>query len=274
VRRIAVSAGIAVAVAAGPLNAQAGPVTEVTPGLLVFATAAGNVAGWAGPDGAFVVGPVTAASTAVIQAELSRRTQSAVRYVIAMPSDSSRVEGDGGWGRLGAFVSTHETAWAAFGRANAPRAAFSEVLKFNLGTESPHAIHHPPGHSWSDVLVHFERSGVVYLGESLPGDGYPMIDSTQGGNLDSLIATLDPWTSGIMKFVPARGPVLRSADVRAFRDMLTTMRARFRDMRQAGRSVAQVVAANPAAEFDARFGHGRVSTEAFLREMYRGVATP
>jgi hypothetical protein len=40
------------------------------------------------------------------------------------------------------------------------------------------------------VLVHFEGANVFYLGESLPGDGYPHIDSVLGGTVDGLLRTL------------------------------------------------------------------------------------
>jgi hypothetical protein len=62
--------------------------------------------------------------------------------------------------------------------------------------------------------------------------------------------------------------------VRAFRDMLVVMRDRIRALAQAGRTADQVVAARPSAEFDARWGSGRVSPEAFVRSVYRAAATP
>ena len=241
--------------------------TQLAPNLYVYAEREGNVAVFANAEGAFVIGPLSAASTAEISADLGRLTQSPRRYVIAMPHANSATEGDGGWGRAGAFVATHEAAWNRFGEGNAPPAAFSEVLKFGIGSEGVHAVHQMPGHSDADVLVHFEGSRVVYLGELLPGDGYPIIERT--GNLDSLVAVLEPWVRSGNQFVPARGPALHAADVRAFRDMLVTMRDRVAAAKRAGQSVEQVVAAHPSAEFDARYGHGRVTADAFVREVFR-----
>ncbi len=265
----------------GHLRAQQpAPFTEPAPGTLVFATAAGNVVATVTPEGAFIVGPLSVASTGSIQAAISARTTSPARYVIATARVIGEGEGDGGWGRLGALVATHENAWRRLGNparlaatgTRAPQAAFSEVLKFDLAGKDIHAVHQRPGFSDADVLVHFESDNLVYLGESLPGDGYPMLDAEQHGTLDGLIETLGPWTRNGQRFVPARGPLLAADDVMALRDMLVTMRGRVRALAQAGQSADQVVAAHPSAEFDARFGRGRVGADAFVRSVYRAVS--
>jgi hypothetical protein len=258
---------------------QPAPFTEPSPGTLLFTTAAGNVVATITSEGAFIVGPLSAASTAAIQAEISARTTSPARYVIATARGDAEAEGDGGWGRLGALVVTHENAWGRLGdpvRLGAgiaePKAAFSEVLKFELDGHDIHAVHQHPGYSDADILVHFETDNLVYLGESLPGDGYPLIDAAQHGTLQGLIETLSPWTRNGQRFVPARGPLLAAADIMALRDMLVAMQQRIRTLAQAGQTADQVVAAHPSAEFDARFGHGRVSPDAFVREVYRAVS--
>jgi cyclase len=269
----------ALLVLASPLAAQAP--TEITPSFLLYATPAGNVAVAIGTAGVFVLGPVSVANTQQVQNDLASRTRVAARYVVMTEQPLAQSQGDGGWGKLGAFVAAHEVIQARLrseaGRlagigAEIPRMAFSEVLKFSLGGQEIHAVRQPPGHSASDVLVHFENVGIVYLGELLPGDGYPMIQVSQEASIDSLIATLDPWTArGRDKFIPARGAPETSTDVAAFRDMLVTVRDRVKAAKQQGRSEDQVVASHPAASFDARYGHGRIASDDFVRSIYRTV---
>src|SRR6266480_3062078 len=85
-------------------------VTEITPGLLVFTTKAGNVVASVGPDGALLVGTPATASTTYISNLLASRTKSAIKYVVIAPQDLTHSEGDAGWGRRGAFVAMHENA--------------------------------------------------------------------------------------------------------------------------------------------------------------------
>ena len=254
--------------------------TELTPTLLVFSTAAGNVVASVGPDGALLVGTPPAASTPRISSILASRTKSPVRYVVIAPQDFAHSEGDAGWGRLGAFVAMQENALRRLGGdmmgapqplsprfvklgVDRPRVAFSEVLAFDLNGESIHIVHQKPGYSDADTAVHFHVAKTVYLGEAFPGDGYPAIDPAQGGTLDGLVNTLDGWTDSSFHVVPARGKITDGATVKALRDMIVTVRDRIKR-----RTESEIQAEHPTSEFDAEFGHGRVQPDQFVHDVY------
>ena len=263
-------------------------VTEITPQVLVFATSAGNVVASVGTDGALLVGTPSAESTARISSILAQRTRSSVRYVVIAPQDALHSEGDAGWGRLGAFVAMHENALRRIGGnvmgatvalsdrfvtlgVDKPRVAFSEVLAFDLNGEAIHIVHQTPGYSNADALTHFHVANVLYFGEVFPGDGYPMIDFAQGGKLDGFLKTLGGWTDPKFHIVPARGEVTNGAVLKTFCDMITIIRDRVQSRIKAGRTEAQIIAEHPTAEFDDRWGHGRVSPDAFVGAMYRAL---
>jgi len=263
-------------------------VTEITPNVLVFATKTGNVVASVGPDGALLIGTPSADSTARIGSELASRTKSAVRYVVIAPQDPAHSEGDAGWGRRGAFVAMQEKALERIGGhvmgvapplserfvklgVDRPRVAFSEVMTFDLNGEAVHIVHQKPGYSDADALVHFHVAKLVYWGEVFPGDGYPAIDSTQGGTLDGLLKMLDGWTDPGFHVVPARGEVTNGTSVKAFRDMFVTVRDRVQHSIDAGHTESQVIAEHRTADFDAKWGHGRVQADSFVQEIYRAL---
>src|SRR3984885_4884485 len=147
-------------------------VTEITPQLLVFSTAAGNVIASVGPEGALLVGTPAAASTPRIASILASRTKPPVRYVVIAQQDLAHSEGDAGWGRRGAFVAMQENALRRLGGdtmsevpppppqfvklgVDRPRIAFSEVLAFDLNGESIHIVRQKAGYSDADAIVHF-----------------------------------------------------------------------------------------------------------------------
>jgi cyclase len=263
-------------------------VTEIAPNLLVFSTTGGNVVASVGPDGALLVGTPSAASTEQISDILAGRTKSPVRYVVIAPQDLAHSEGDAGWGQRGAFVAMHENALQRLGGdvmgtpppldarfvnlgVDRPRIAFSEVLAFDLNGESIHIVHQKPGYSNADAIVHFHVAMLVYMGEAFPGDGYPNIDPAQGGTLDGLLKTLDGWTDKTFQVVPARGKVTNGTTVKAFRDMIVTVRDRVHRMIGAGRTESEVVAEHPTTDFDAQWGHGRVGPDEFVHEVYSAL---
>jgi cyclase len=269
---------------------EAAGFTEVTPNVLVFATRTGNVVALVGPDGALLIGTPSADSTERISSELAKRTKSPARYVLIAPEDPAHSEGDAGWGRRGAFVAMQEKALERIGGhvmgapkppseefvkmgVDRPRVSFSEVMSFDLNGEAVHIVKQKPGYSDSDALVHFHLAKLVYWGEAFPGDGYPEIAFAQGGTLDGLLKTLGGWTDPGFQVVPARGEVTTGAGLKAFCDMIVTVRDRVRHSIDAGRTENQVIGERPTAEFDAQWGHGRVPPDAFVHEIYKALKT-
>jgi hypothetical protein len=261
-------------------------VTEVTANVLVFATRTGNVIASVGPDGALLIGVPSADSTERISSELAKRTKSLVRYVVIAPEDPAHSEGDAGWGRRGAFVAMQEKALERIGGhimgppkplseefvsmgVDRPHISFSEVMSLDLNGEAVHIVKQKPGYSDADALVHFHVANVIYWGEVFPGDGYPMIDATHGGNLDGSVKMLDGWTDPSRHIVPARGEVTNGTGLKAYCDMIKTVRDRVRKSIEAGHTEGQVIGEHPTAEFDAKWGHGRVQPDAFVQEVYR-----
>ena len=155
---------------------------------------------------------------------------------------------------------------------SARRLRFPEVLAFDLNGEAIHVVHQKPGYSDADAIAHFHVADLVYLGEVFPGDGYPQVDNMQGGKLDGLLNTLGSWTQPTMRVVPARGKVSDGAQVKVYYDMIASVRDRVQAMLKAGKTENQIIAAHPTAEFDARWGHGRVSGDDFVQEVYSSLA--
>lgn len=267
-------------------------VTEVTPNVLVFTTATGNVVASVGPDGALLVGTPSAASTPEIAGILASRTKSPLRYVVVFPEATAQSQGDAGWAKRGAFVAMQEKALERLGGhamgpphplppnlialgVDRPRIAFSNVLTFDLNGEAIHVVHQPAAYSNADALAHFHVASVLYFGEVFPGDGYPEADLQQGGTLAGFLKMLRPWASDSFRVVPARGNVSTGGhDLKAFCDMIATVSDRVRKMVESGATEQQVLAAHPSAGFDARWGHGRVSPDSFVREVYAAVKAP
>lgn len=261
--------------------------TEITPNVLVFATSMGNVVASVGPDGALLVGTPSAASTPQIEKILAGRTRNPVRYVVIYPENSAHSQGDAGWGKRGAFVVMQEKALERLGGhkmgkpgplpdalaklgVDRPRVSFSEVISFDINGEAIHIVHQKPGYSDADAVTHFHVASVVYMGEVFPGDGYPCIDAAHGGTLAGLLDQLG-WTSPKFRIVPARGAVTNGASVKAFADMIITVRDRIKQMISAGKSQSEIVAARPTKEFDAQYGRGRVSAGDFVGELYAAL---
>lgn len=142
-------------------------------------------------------------------------------------------------------------------------------------------IRQRPGSTDADAVIHFEGSGILYLGPVFTSDGYPRIDRARGGKLSTMIETVDFFVTTfaqepghIEPIIPRRGPIATIAQLRDYRDMLRSVHDRVQTLVKAGRPLVDVLAAKPTAEFDARWGHGAVNAEQFVKMVFEIVSQP
>jgi cyclase len=140
----------------------------------------------------------------------------------------------------------------------------------------------PAAHTDGDIFVFFRQSDVVSVGDVYLPDSYPHIDLARGGSvqgeIDALNAIIDITVPernqmGGTRVVPGHGRLANEADVVEYRDMMTIVRDRVRDMVMKGMTVAQVKAAGPTLEYDGVYGTDKSWTGAmFIETVYRDLS--
>jgi cyclase len=145
----------------------------------------------------------------------------------------------------------------AYPPAALPAITFPSELRYHFGGEEIELFHVAPAHTAGDTVVLFRRHNVVHTGDVFLTNAYPFVDFDAGGDLDGLIefcravlARIDEQTT----IVPGHGPLARRADLVAYVEMLTAVRIRVAALIADGASLEQVLAAQPTAEWDERFG--------------------
>lgn len=141
----------------------------------------------------------------------------------------------------------------------------------------------PAAHTDGDIFVFFRGSDVVSVGDVYLPDSYPHIDLARGGSvqgeIDALNAIIDITVPernqmGGTRVVPGHGRIANEADVVEYRDMMTIVRDRIRDMVKTGMTVDQVKAARPTLEYDGVYGTDKSWTGAmFIETIYRDLTT-
>jgi glyoxylase-like metal-dependent hydrolase (beta-lactamase superfamily II) len=153
-------------------------------------------------------------------------------------------------------------------------------LYFN--NEPIQVIHIPSAHSDGDSIVFFRRSDVVASGDIYGTTTYPVIDIQKGGSiqgvLDGLNLILDiaipaHEQEGGTLIIPAHGRISDEADVVEYRDMVTIIRDRIKNLKGKGMTLEQVKAAKPTRDYDPLYGStsGPWTTDMFVEAVYRSV---
>lgn len=148
--------------------------------------------------------------------------------------------------------------------------------------EAIQILHQPNAHTDGDSLVFFRRSDVVSTGDIFVTTSYPIIDLDRGGSyqgvLDGLNHIIDitipaDKQEGGTYVIPGHGRLCDEADVVEYRDMMTILRDRFRDMIKRGMTLEQVKATHPTNDYDPLYGSdkGFWTTDKFIEAAYKSL---
>jgi glyoxylase-like metal-dependent hydrolase (beta-lactamase superfamily II) len=147
-------------------------------------------------------------------------------------------------------------------------------------------LHQPAAHTDGDVLVFFRRSDMVVAGDVLDTTRFPVIDVARGGSVTGEIAALNrlvdlaiPSVPIVSReagtlVIPGHGHVCDQTDVADYRDMVTIVRDRIRDLKKAGMTLNQIKATSPTRGYTRRYGSdsGSWTTDNFVDAVYQSLA--
>ena len=147
--------------------------------------------------------------------------------------------------------------------------------------EAVQLFHVPAAHSDGDTIVFFRRSDVISTGAIFDARAYPRFDptgaaastaSSRGSNRVLDIAVAGENQEGGTVVIPGRGRLSDETDVANYRDMVTIVRDRVRDMVAKGMSLEQVQRAKPTSDYDGLYGAaGDWTSDMFVEAIYRDV---
>lgn len=253
----------------------------------------GNVGVFSGADGVYLIDDKYAPMSAQIQAAVSTLSEQPIRFVFNTHWHSDHTGGNENLGAGGSIIVAHDNVrqrlsseqfMTAFQRKVEPSpkqalplVTFESGLTLHLNGDSVHSIHVPHAHTDGDSLVHFQKANVVHMGDTFFNGMYPFIDLSSGGSIDGVIAAVDRGLALSDKntvIVPGHGPISDRTGLLAYRDMLTTLRARIAKQVDSGRSIEAIVDSAPTQSFDEVWGGGFITPEAMVRTIAESLQNP
>lgn len=167
-----------------------------------------------------------------------------------------------------------------------PTETFPQRRKYMyLNDEGIEVLHQPAAHTDGDSIVFFRRSDVVVAGDILDTTRFPLVDVARGGTIQGEIDALNrlvelaipsvPLVSreaGTL-VIPGHGRICDQLDVVEYRDMVTIIRDRIRDLIAEGKTLEQIQATSPARGYARRYGSdsGPWTTKMFVEAVYRSL---
>lgn len=258
--------------------------TEIAPGLYMLegqgGFAGGNLSLVTGDDGVVLIDDGIEPMTAVTIAAIETLTGDPVDFVINTHAHGDHVGANATLHNAGATVIAHENLRRQMMKDNAAKAAlpeltFADAVTFHLNGHTARVFHVANAHTDGDSVIHFPEVNVIHAGDVFFNQLFPFIDLDGGGSVDGFIAaqkTVIALADADTIIVPGHGGVANKADLQAALDMLEDARARIAKLVDAGRSLDEVKAANPLADYHDGWNWGFITTERMTEQLYRGLS--
>ncbi len=247
----------------------------------------GNIGLSVGDDGAFLIDDQFAPLSEKILAAIRVVSDKPVRFVINTHWHFDHTGGNENFGKQGAIIVAHDNVRErlkngaiikAFNKTvdPAPTGAlpvitFADSITFHWNGETMQVIHYAQAHSDGDAVIYFKNANIVHAGDLYFNGLYPFIDGSSGGSFPGMINSVNEILKRIdnkTKIIPGHGPLSNKKELTEYRDMLKTVYKRLSKMKRKGKSIEEVLAAKPTAEFDTKWGNGFLKPNAWLEIVY------
>ena len=263
---------------------------RVGEGVYMLMGAGGNIGVSAGSDGVILIDDQFAPLSDKIKAAVAALGRP-IRFLLNTHWHGDHTGGNENFAKEGVVIVAHENVRrrlsveqfvAAFNQhvpasptGALPVVTFTDAVTFYLNGDSINIFHVAPAHTDGDAIIWFRRANVIHMGDTFFNGRYPLVDLSSGGSIDGMVAAADrvlAVADANTKIIPGHGPLGDKAALQTYRTMLATIRDRIRQAVAAGKTLEQVQAAKPTAEFDAVWGTGRITPAQFVEIIYTDLA--
>ena len=259
--------------------------TKLGDRLTMLSGPGGNVLVLHGPDGKLVVDSFVQPAWAKLKAALDAFDRSAIKTLVDTHWHFDHTDNNGHFREAGAAVLAHANTKTRLTQphdllglhfdplppASLPTDTFTDRRSLTMNGELVTLVHVAPAHTDTDIFIQYTKANVLHMGDVFFNGTYPFIDVSTGGNINGMIAGADralAMTNARTKIVPGHGPLSDHAGLLTYRRVIATIRDRVQALKRAKKTLAQVQAAKPSAQFDAAWGKGMMKADDFIALVY------
>lgn len=264
---------------------------KVSGNIYVLFGAGGNIGVSVGDDGVYIVDDQFAPLTEKIKAAIAALSDKPIRFAINTHFHGDHTGGNENLGKDGTVIVAHDNVRVrmsegsfvkAFNMRTPPQTGpalpvvtFNDQAGLHLNGEQARMHHVSNAHTDGDSIVHFEGSNVVHMGDTFFMGSFPFIDVDNGGSIDGVIGAASKVLSIVndeTRIIPGHGPVTDKKGLTIYRDMLAVVRDRVAAMKEEGKTLEEIQAANPVEEYlEANGGFGGEWPKTFIGFVYNSL---
>ena len=265
-------------------------VTKLRGNVSVLEGSGGNIVVLTGRDGKVLVDAGITGSRLQMTEALANLSDDPIKHLINTHWHFDHTDGNEWLHSIGAEITAHENTrqhlatttrvedwnftFPAAPTGALPTKLFNSEQTLHLNGATLALTYYPPAHTDSDISVYFTDADIIDVADTFWNGHFPFIDYSTGGSFDGMIRAAEANVAGVTDktiVIPGHGPIGNKSQLIEFRDMLVSVRDKVSTLKKEGKSLEQVVAAKPTADYDAKWGGFVVDGNFFTRLVYAGV---
>jgi cyclase len=263
--------------------------TQIAPDFYTLEGLGGTVSVLTGADGVLLVDSQFAPLTDKLVAAIKKISNQPIRFLVNTHLHGDHTGGNENFAKLGAIIFSRDQlrerlehpSPKADGSPGKPAPAmalpvvtYDGPVSIHIDGEDVKLLPIRNAHTDGDTLIGFSHHDILAVGDYYRGVGYPYVDLKSGGSLagilDGLGATIGR-AGPNTKIIPGHGPVADRNAVIAQRDLILAVRDKVAVLLAQNKSLEEVIAARPTAEFDAQTPRGAQTADEFVTWIYEAL---
>jgi len=267
-------------------------ITEKLGENLYFITtnAGGNLCIYVGEDGIYLVDSDYEQLFEKVKAAIDKVSDKPVKYLINTHWHFDHVGGNVKFKESGAVIIAHtnvrkrmateqtigilNTKVPASPKKALPMITYDKSVTFHENGQEIKVFHIADAHTDGDSVIHFKDANVIHMGDIFFNPGYPFVDVTNGGSINGMITAVEDILmicDDKTKIIPGHGPIGDKASLEAYWIVLRKSRDIVAALMDQGKSLDQIIQADPLAEIVKKNKLGIFPSDKFIEMVFRSL---
>jgi len=247
----------------------------------------GNLGLSVGDDGVVLIDDAMPSTLDIMNKAVQAVTAKPVDFLINTHIHGDHTGNNAHFGKKHSHIIAHKNVRRRFlsegvstpqGAQTVPEAAlpvitFDQAVDLHLNGQDMHVFHLPHAHTDGDAAIYFSPANVLHTGDVLFNRLFPFIDYSKGGSLDGYISAQKTLLKAVdeqTRIIPGHGVLAGKNDLAASIHMLETARDRIAELIKQGKSLEEIKASQPLAEFK-DWSWSFIDSNKMVEQVYNGL---
>lgn len=262
---------------------------KLTDQMYVLFGSGGNIGVLVGDDGVIMIDDQFAPLSDKIAKAIAKISDKPIKYLINTHWHGDHAGGNENFANKGATILAQKNVRKRMSEgmtrsperviAPAPDIAlpvltFSTELSLHLNGEDIMAFHVHNAHTDGDAQIFFPKNNVLHMGDTYFNGRWPFIDLQSGGSIDGYIKALNHALFLVdedTQIIPGHGKMSNRKELIAYRETLSTVRARVKKALADGEDIEAIKLGNHLKEWE-DYGSGFINNERFIEILVKSLS--